>query len=92
MAEPDEPETWEPRNQRTKDAAVLLPFVVLLLLVPPVILAFAAPAMVAGIPLIVVYVYGVWTIAVLVAFLVARRLDRAGAEQPVATDRMAGDA
>jgi hypothetical protein len=92
MTEPAEPESWEAPNQPAKDAAVLLPFVVLLLFVPPVILAFAAPVMVAGIPLIVVYVYGVWAMSVLVAFLVARRLGRTGSEPTVSTDRTAGDA
>jgi hypothetical protein len=92
MTEPAEPESWEARSQPAKDAAVLLPFVVLLLLLPPVILVFAAPVMVAGIPLIVVYVYGVWALSVLVAFLVAQRLDRKGSGLPVPTDRMAGDA
>jgi hypothetical protein len=92
MTEPAEPESWESPNQPAKDAAVLLPFVVLLLFLPPVILAFAAPVMVAGVPLIVVYVYGVWAMSVLVAFLVAQRLDRKPSGTHVPTDRMAGDA
>ncbi|MGD9806855.1 MAG: hypothetical protein AB7E81_22745 [Hyphomicrobiaceae bacterium] len=56
---------------------MLLPFVVLLLLLPPIILAFSAPRFVSGIPLIVVYLYGVWAASVFIAFLVAQRLARA---------------
>jgi len=68
----------EARTRAARDAAVLLPFVALVLLLPPVILVFSAPRVIAGIPLIVVYLYGVWAVSVFVAFLVARRIERAG--------------
>ncbi|HLS68218.1 MAG TPA: hypothetical protein VK035_02670 [Kiloniellales bacterium] len=64
------------RNQGTRDAALVLPFAVAALLLPPIILVFATPALVSGIPVIVLYVYGVWGLAVLGAFLLARRLER----------------
>ena len=46
--------------QGTRDAASLLPVAAAILLLPPVIVVFAAPVLIAGIPLIVVYVFGVW--------------------------------
>ena len=57
------------------DAALILPFAVAALLLPPLILVFATPTLVAGIPLIVLYVYGVWALAVVAAFLIARQLE-----------------
>ncbi len=56
------------------DAATVLPFVAAVLLSPPIILIFAAPVMLAGIPLILIYVFGVWAAIVLSAALLARRL------------------
>jgi len=67
---------WDSHGQGTRDTAVVLPFAVAALVMPPVVLVFAAPALFAGIPLIVVYLYGVWAFAVLAALLVARRLER----------------
>src|SRR5699024_8464692 len=58
-----------------RDAAVILPFAVAALLLPPLVLVFATPTLVAGIPLIVFYIYGVWALAVMGAFLIARRLE-----------------
>ena len=64
---------WETDAQSTRDAATLLPVAAAVLLLPPFILVFAAPVHVVGIPLIVVYVFGVWAAVVLCAWLVARR-------------------
>jgi uncharacterized membrane protein YdjX (TVP38/TMEM64 family) len=79
MPERLEPEHWEAATRSARDVAVLLPIVVVLLLLPPIILVFSAPHFVGGIPLIVVYLYGVWAASVFIAFLVARRLARAEA-------------
>ena len=51
----------------------MLPIVVVLLLMPPLIRIFAAPATLGGIPLIIVYIFAVWAAAILVAIVVARR-------------------
>lgn len=59
---------------RTRDAAVLLPLIGLFLLMPPMVDVFAAPHRVGGIPLIVVYLLGVWVALVLGAALLARAL------------------
>jgi hypothetical protein len=66
-------------RQGARDLAGILPFVVAILLVPPMILIFAKPIMVAGVPLIFVYLFGVWAAAILCAMLVSRRLAEADA-------------
>ncbi len=64
-------------TQRARDAAALLPVAAAFLLLPPFILVFAAPVLVAGVPLVVVYVFGVWAAIILGAWLVARHQARA---------------
>lgn len=65
-----------PADARTvHDAAKILPVVATVLLLPPFILVFAAPATIAGVPLIVAYVFGAWAFIVLAAWLVARRIE-----------------
>ncbi|UUP18310.1 hypothetical protein [Nitratireductor thuwali] len=64
---------WEAGARSTRDAAVLLPVAAAALLLPPFILVFAAPVYIAGVPLIVVYVFSVWAGVVLCAWLLARR-------------------
>jgi hypothetical protein len=54
--------------------AAILPFAVAIMLLPPVILVFATPVRVLGLPLILLYVFGLWALAILSAFLLARRL------------------
>jgi hypothetical protein len=54
--------------------AIVLPLLGLFLLMPPVIALFAAPLHVAGVPLIVVYLFGVWLALVLGAVLLGRAL------------------
>jgi predicted Kef-type K+ transport protein len=64
----------ERENRGARDAAAILPFLGVVLLFPPLVYIFAAPAAVAGVPLIVLYLFGVWAAIILVAFLVSRRL------------------
>jgi Flp pilus assembly protein TadB len=71
---------WETEEQGVRDAATLLPVVAAILLLPPFILVAAAPVLLAGIPLIVVYVFGVWAAIILCAFLVSRRISRRARE------------
>lgn len=61
-------------NRGARDAAAILPFLGLVLFFPPLVYIFTAPLTVAGIPLIVVYIFGVWAAMILATFLVARRL------------------
>lgn len=55
--------------------AVVLPLLGLFLLMPPVITLFARGVGVAGVPLIVIYVFGVWIALIVGAALLARHLD-----------------
>lgn len=56
-------------------AAVALPLLGLFLLMPPVVTLFARGVGFAGVPLIVIYVFGVWSALIFCAALLARRLD-----------------
>lgn len=60
-----------------RDAAAVLPFVAIVLLAPPLVLIFAAPVTVVGIPLMVAYLFGVWLVVIVTAFLLSRRLREA---------------
>jgi hypothetical protein len=66
---------------RARDAASLLPVLGVFLLMPPIITLFAARADVAGVPLIVVYLFGVWLALIACAALLARRLALPAAER-----------
>jgi hypothetical protein len=77
-------EDREDRRARTRDAAIVLPFLVAVLWAPPVVLIFAGPAAPSGVPLIVIYIFVVWAAAILASFLLARRLK--GAAEPRAPD------
>jgi len=63
-------------SARARDAAAVLPLLGLFLLMPPVITLFVAAVNVGGVPLIVVYVFGVWASLIVCAGLLARRLAR----------------
>ncbi|MBU0724665.1 MAG: hypothetical protein KJ904_06615 [Alphaproteobacteria bacterium] len=69
---------WESRTRNVRDAAAILPVAAIFLLLPPVILIFSAPVLIANIPLIVLYVYGVWAGLILIALMVALRVEEAG--------------
>jgi putative effector of murein hydrolase LrgA (UPF0299 family) len=61
---------------RLRDAAGLLPVLGLVLFMPPVITLFAAAgADLAGVPLIVVYVFGTWLAVIVAAALLSRHLE-----------------
>lgn len=64
------------RSSKAPDAAVALPLFGLFLLMPPVISLFAAPASLFGVPLIVLYLFGVWAILIACAALLTRHLGR----------------
>ena len=65
----------EPRPApRVQSAAVLVPLAALFLLMPPFVLLFTTPRMVCGVPLSVLYIFGVWARLGAVTCQVARRL------------------
>ena len=74
---------WWANAQATRDAATLLPVAAAALLLPPFILVFAAPVLVAGVPLIVVYVFGVWATVILAAWLLSRCHGREPADENI---------
>lgn len=65
-------------RQGFRDAAAILPFVAALLLMPPLILIFATPAVAGEVPLIVLYIFAVWAAIILSALFVAHRVGDAG--------------
>ena len=64
----------EDDRQGARDAAAVLPFIATFLLLPPIILIFGAPMLVGGVPLILLYIFGVWAAVIMAAFFLARRL------------------
>lgn len=75
-------------DSRAPSAAVALPLLGLFLLMPPVITLFARGAGIAGVPLIVLYVFGVWIALIVCAALLAPHLGTG----PAGTSGRDGDA
>ena len=59
---------------RIVDIARILPIIGAFLLMPPIIALFAAQIDIGGVPLIVVYLFGVWVALIGCAGWLARRL------------------
>ncbi|HZY15099.1 MAG TPA: hypothetical protein VFE74_00640 [Ramlibacter sp.] len=69
-------------SPRAQTLGVLLPLLALFLLMPPFVTLFTADGSVAGVPLIVVYLFGIWGLLLVATWLLARVLmpDPDGAE------------
>jgi hypothetical protein len=84
---------WRNDPEALRDAAALLPLAAAVLLLPPIVLIFAAPATIGGVPLIVAYVFLAWAAVVLSAWFIARGHERnagdgrPGGEPEVGPDR-----
>ncbi len=63
-----------PAPARLRDAAVLLPAIGTFLFLPPAITLFSGGGTLAGVPLIVIYLFGVWLALIAGAAFLARRL------------------
>ncbi|MCP5071974.1 MAG: hypothetical protein GY947_01600 [Rhodobacteraceae bacterium] len=63
-------------NRKTRDSAALLPLLGIFLLLTPLISAFTRGVQERGIPSIVAYVFGVWIVLIVLAAVLARRLQR----------------
>lgn len=61
-------------RQKTREVAFVLPVVGVLLLLSPLVSLFKDAGSVFGIPMAVLYVFGVWVALIVVAVLLARRL------------------
>lgn len=78
------------RARKRREAALALPLLGAVALMPPVAELFAVEGLVAGVPVPVAYITAVWAALILGAALLARRLrregeeaeDRAGARDP----------
>ncbi|HQX57666.1 MAG: hypothetical protein KBF63_17565 [Rhodoferax sp.] len=66
-------------SHKAQSAAVLLPILGLFLLFPPFVTLFTGPQRFFGVPLIVIYIFGVWFAIVVATALVVRRLGPPGA-------------
>lgn len=62
-------------KKRHKQKLVILSLALFILLNAPLLLMFNSPAMVAGLPLIYVYIFTVWFLSALVSMLIIRKFD-----------------
>lgn len=67
-------------RRRHRDAAFLLPNLGLVLLVSPLIDVFTDAGRLFGIPVVVLYVFGVWFALILACGRLARALDEGGGD------------
>ncbi len=63
------------RKRKLRDGAKLLPVIGAFLFLSPIITVFTGPLSLFGLPLIFIYVFGVWLGLVLAARAMARRLE-----------------
>lgn len=61
-----------PDSARRLDLLRILPVLGVLLVMPPVLTLFDRPVTIFGVPLLVVYVFGVWLCGIVITGLVAR--------------------
>jgi hypothetical protein len=66
------------RRRKTRDWALILPVVGLVLFMPPIASIFPVGGSLGGVPASVVYIFVVWASLILGAFLLARRVSRQG--------------
>ena len=64
------------RQRKLQDAAILLPIFGAFLIISPIITIFAGSTTLFGLPLIFLYIFGVWLGLVIIARAMARRLDK----------------
>lgn len=65
-------------SQRAHSAAVVVPVLGLFLLLPPFITLFTGDVQLLGIPLIVIYIFGVWVVLLVFTAWLARHLHAPG--------------
>jgi hypothetical protein len=58
----------------TKDAATLILCLGIVLLLPPIAFIFDKPIVLFGVPLVVLYMFGVWFALVFASFMISRQL------------------
>jgi hypothetical protein len=70
------------RDQKSRDRALILPLVGVILLLPPVGGIFVLEGTVAGLPATLAYVFGVWALLIAGAAALARRLRDSTGREP----------
>jgi hypothetical protein len=72
------------QGRKARDAGLILPLLGAAALMPPVASAFAIEGRLFGVPVVLLYVFGVWALLILLAVRVARALSRgeAGGGRP----------
>jgi hypothetical protein len=70
------------RLQRLRERALALPIAVFLLLSPPLLTLFGQHVKILGLPLLFLYVFTVWSLAIVLGFLLSRALNQAGERPP----------
>ncbi|MBO6719836.1 MAG: hypothetical protein JJ913_17920 [Rhizobiaceae bacterium] len=65
-----------------RNGASLLPFLALALFLPPIVMIFAKPVTLFGVPLAAAYLFAVWAFVIAAAFLFSRRLGMRDAPPP----------
>ena len=74
--------------QKARDAILVVTVFGALMLLPPILPFFARPVTILGVPLILVYVFGVWLALIVAAWLLARRLPEQPRSELVARDAL----
>ncbi|WP_420725485.1 hypothetical protein [Hwanghaeella sp. LZ110] len=72
--------------RKSRDIAMIIPVVFTLLIMKPMIHLFGPEPGLAGIPAIVVYLFGLWTLAVVLTAWNARRLNTPETNDPLVMD------
>lgn len=65
------------QDRKTRDAALILPIIGLLFLIPPFATIFAIDGRIFGIPVMVAYVFTVWALLIAAAAFLAKRIETA---------------
>lgn len=73
--------------RKSRDIAVILPVVCIFLFMPPMIHLFTGSASLFGIPVVVMYMFGVWTAAIAVTFWNVQRLDESRTLEALAIEQ-----
>jgi fatty acid desaturase len=79
------------RRDRSNERLVALFLLGALLLLPPLLLIFNRPERILGIPLLYLYIFAVWASLIVLAALIAHRIDRHAVAATTNIDVSAGD-
>lgn len=74
------------QRDKAESIAFLLPFFGFLLLMPPAVLVFSMPSSIAGVPIIILYIFAIWGGLIIGAAWLARRLSHSIGNQPVSSE------